>query len=178
MFTIKMIKIANWSREPPEIMCTDIQYNFLSFSSYRFRTKCQAYRGQRLSCDMSGPLFDALVKVRKNSWVGDLVTYEYYMEGEWVIYILCWCHRKPPPTPSSVHSRPLPSFRGRKVMTTLLIIISSVFICLTASLGAQTPAHSDTHTTRLTQTIFPPGLAGRTTLLIQRREGQLGQVHL
>ncbi len=103
------------------------------------------------------------VQMRENRWVGCIsVTYEYYMGAERVIRMS--------QEASSVPSLPLPPFRGRKVMTTLLIIISSVFICLAAS--------SQIRTVRLTHTIFPPGLAGRTALLIQRREGQLGRVHL
>lgn len=111
------------------------------------------------------------IQVRESRWVGCVsVTYECYMGAERVIHMS--------QDASSVPSLPLPPFRGRKAMTTLLIIISSVFICLTASSGARTPTHSQIHTVGRTHTIFPPGLAGRTALLIQRREGQLDRVHL
>lgn len=75
--------------------------------------------------------------------------------------------------PSSVCSLPLPPYRRRKVMTTPLIIISSIGICLTASLWAQTPTHSDSDAVRRTHTIFPPILQEENALLIQRREGSL-----
>lgn len=77
------------------------------------------------------------VKVRENRWEGCVsVTYEYYLGAERVLQYMC-CDDVtgilPPPHLCSVPSFPLPPFRGRKVMTTLLIIISSFFICLAAS---------------------------------------------
>lgn len=87
-----------------------------------------------------------------------------------VTYMLQWCHT----LPFSVPFFSLPPFKGRKVMMSLFIIISSYFVCLTASSGAHTAGHTHTHTVRITHTRFPPGLASRTALLIQRKEGQLG----
>lgn len=117
-----------------------------------------------------------LLKIHEKVWVFCVsVTCEYYMgTGHIYIYIyIMMMSQEASPLFSSVPSRPLPPFRGRKVMTTLFIIISSSFICLTASSGTHTLAHSHTHALRLTHTLFPPGLASRTTLLIQRKEGQL-----
>lgn len=74
-------------------------------------------------------------------------------------------------SPTSVPSLPLPPFRGTNAMTTVLIIISSIFICL----AAHTPTQS--HCQTFAHAIFSPGLAGRTVLLIQRRQLGPGSIY-
>lgn len=86
------------------------------------------------------------------------------------IYVLMMSQEASPSPPPS-----LPLVRGSKVMKPC----SSLFHQFSsASLPLPECAHWHPHTVRLTHTLFPPGLAGRTALLIQRGEGQLDRVHL
>lgn len=123
------------------------------------------------------------VKVRENRWEGCVsVTYEYYLGAERVLQYMC-CDDvtgilPPPPTSALFPLFLCPHLEeGRwwRPCSSLFHRFLSASLPLRAT---HTPTRSHTHTVRLAHTVFPPGLAGRTALLIQRGEGQLGRVHL